>query len=44
MKEVYKHQASILVRALPEIAKAECFALYGGTAINLLVHNMPRLL
>jgi predicted nucleotidyltransferase component of viral defense system len=28
---------------LPEVAKESCFALHGGTAINLFVRNMPRL-
>ena len=43
MKETYIRQASLLIASLPEVAKAECFALHGGTAINLFVHNMPRL-
>jgi predicted nucleotidyltransferase component of viral defense system len=30
-------------KVLPEVAKEECFALHGGTAINLFVRNMPRL-
>jgi predicted nucleotidyltransferase component of viral defense system len=28
---------------MPEVAKEKCFALHGGTAINLFVRNMPRL-
>lgn len=28
---------------LPEVAKEDCFALHGGTAINLFVREMPRL-
>ena len=28
---------------LPEVGKEECFALHGGTAINLFVREMPRL-
>jgi predicted nucleotidyltransferase component of viral defense system len=39
----YKHQVALLLKVLPEIAKEECFALHGGTAINLFVRNMPRL-
>lgn len=31
------------MNVLPEVAKEECFALHGGTAINLFVHDMPRL-
>lgn len=36
-------QAQLLVRVLPFIAKQECLALKGGTAINLFVRNLPRL-
>lgn len=36
-------QVSLLVRMLPFVAKQECFALKGGTAINLFVRNLPRL-
>ena len=39
----YFRQVELLVRVLPWIAKQECFALKGGTAINLFVHDMPRL-
>jgi predicted nucleotidyltransferase component of viral defense system len=42
-KAVYKRQAALLLAVLPEIAKEKCFALHGGTAINLFVRNMPRL-
>ena len=41
--EEYKKQVALLVRMLPEIAQEECFALKGGTAINLFIRNMPRL-
>ena len=34
---------TLLVRALPLVAKESCFALKGGTAINLFIRNMPRL-
>lgn len=43
MEEIYKKQVSLLLSVLPEVAKEECFALHGGTAINLFVRNMPRL-
>ncbi len=36
-------QAELLVRVLPNIARETCFALKGGTAINLFVRNLPRL-
>ena len=40
---VYVRQAELLVRCLPEIGKQSCFALEGGTAINLFLRSMPRL-
>lgn len=43
MREEYKKQVNLLLSILPEIAKEECFALHGGTAINLFVRDMPRL-
>jgi len=39
----YFNQARLLVRVLPYIAKHDCFALKGGTAINLFVRNLLRL-
>lgn len=39
----YKSQVSLLLNVLPEVAKEICFALHGGTAINLFVREMPRL-
>lgn len=41
--ERYAAQVALLVRALPEIASEEDFALKGGTAINLFVRDLPRL-
>lgn len=32
-----------MLTILPEVGKETCFALHGGTAINLFVRNMPRL-
>jgi len=43
MNEVYKKQVRLLLDVLPEVAKEECFAMHGGTAINLFVRDMPRL-
>jgi len=40
---VYIRQAQLLLRCLPEIGKHACFALKGGTAINLFLRSMPRL-
>ena len=39
----YKSQVSMLLQVLPEVAKEKCFALHGGTAINLFIRDMPRL-
>ena len=43
MDEAYKQQVRLLLDVLPEVAKEECFAMHGGTAINLFVRDMPRL-
>lgn len=43
MNEAYKKQVGLLLNVLPEVAKEECFAMHGGTAINLFVRDMPRL-
>lgn len=40
---IYAAQVKLLVQALPEVAKETCFALHGGTAINLFVRELPRL-
>ena len=34
--DIYRRQAMLLIRLLPVIAEEKCFALKGGTAINLL--------
>jgi predicted nucleotidyltransferase component of viral defense system len=39
----YFRQVELLVRVLPHVAKQNCFALKGGTAINLFVRDLPRL-
>jgi predicted nucleotidyltransferase component of viral defense system len=43
MEKGYKRQAALLLAVLPEVAKETCFALHGGTAINLFIRDMPRL-
>ena len=43
MDELYIAQAELLLQCLPAINKQSCFALKGGTAINLFVLDMPRL-
>src|SRR5580658_8570427 len=42
-RDIYRRQVALLVRLLPLIAEEHCFALKGGTAINLFVRDMPRL-
>lgn len=39
----FTRQVRLLVALLPSVAKQPCFALKGGTAINLFVRDMPRL-
>jgi len=39
----YKNQVQLLLEVLPEVAKEDCFAMHGGTAINLFVRDLPRL-
>ena len=39
----YQLQTALLVRLLPHVAPEPCFALKGGTAINLFVRDLPRL-
>jgi predicted nucleotidyltransferase component of viral defense system len=41
--EGYRRQVVLLLRALPHVAQEDCFALKGGTAINLFIRNLPRL-
>jgi predicted nucleotidyltransferase component of viral defense system len=42
-RETYERQVRLLLRAIPLVGEEPCFALKGGTAINLFVRNMPRL-
>lgn len=41
--EIYENQVQLLVSALPFVAQEKCFALKGGTAINLFYRDLPRL-
>ncbi len=41
--EIYLRQVTLLLRAIPFIAREDSFALKGGTAINLFVRDLPRL-
>jgi predicted nucleotidyltransferase component of viral defense system len=40
---IYFKQVKLLLEVLPYVNKEECFALKGGTAINMFVRDMPRL-
>ena len=39
----YYRQVQFLIQLLPLVAEEPCFALKGGTAINLFVRDLPRL-
>lgn len=40
---IFFKQVQLLVRVLPHVAKYTCFALKGGTALNLFIRDFPRL-
>ncbi|WP_159945801.1 nucleotidyl transferase AbiEii/AbiGii toxin family protein [Rhizobium sp. 18065] len=42
-RDQYQGQVRLLMRLLPIVAREACFALKGGTAINLFMRNLPRL-
>ncbi len=39
----FSNQVQLLVNVLPSVATQTCFALKGGTALNLFVRDLPRL-
>ena len=39
----YYRQVQLLLQIIPFVAQRDCFALKGGTAINLFVRDFPRL-
>lgn len=39
----FSNQVKLLVNVLPAVATQPCFALKGGTALNLFVRDLPRL-
>ena len=43
MNDVYRKKVELLFRILPFVTDEECFAVHGGTAINLFVKNLNRL-
>ncbi|BFU92354.1 MAG: hypothetical protein NTAFB01_35410 [Nitrospira sp.] len=40
---LFSDQVRLLVTLLPHVARQRCFALKGGTALNLFIRDMPRL-
>src|SRR5260370_22530142 len=41
--DIYRRQVALLIRVLPLVTEEACFAMKGGTAINLFVRDLPRL-
>ena len=39
----YYKQVELLVALMPLVGQEKCYALKGGSAINLFVRNLPRL-
>lgn len=39
----YYRQVQLLLQLIPFVTQHDCFALKGGTAINLFVRDFPRL-
>ena len=42
MNNVYTQKVEVLLKIIPIVSGEECFAIHGGTAINLFVKNLPR--
>jgi hypothetical protein len=40
--KVKRRQVALLIKVVPFVGVEKCFALKGGTAINLFVRSMPR--
>ncbi len=40
---IYYKQVQLLLEVVPYVSNEECFALKGGTAINMFIRDMPRL-
>ena len=43
MNNIYRDKVELLLRIMPLVMEEECFAVHGGTAINLFVKELPRL-
>jgi len=42
MNKIYRDKVELLLRVIPIIYTETCFAMHGGTAINLFVNNLLR--
>jgi predicted nucleotidyltransferase component of viral defense system len=42
-KSPFYAQAALMLKCIPAIAEESCFAMKGGTAINMFIQSMPRL-
>lgn len=42
MNKIYRDKVELLLRVIPVIYSEGCFAMHGGTAINLFVNNLLR--
>ncbi|MFN8847556.1 MAG: nucleotidyl transferase AbiEii/AbiGii toxin family protein [Bdellovibrionales bacterium] len=42
-KSPFYAQAALMLKCVPAIAEESCFAMKGGTAINMFIQSMPRL-
>lgn len=43
MNNVYRQKVELLLKIMPAVSDESCFAIHGGTAINLFVNDMNRL-
>lgn len=43
MNNIYRQKVELILRILPFVTDEECFAIHGGTAINLFVKDLYRL-
>ena len=42
LNEEYRERVRLLLQIIPILSKTDCFAIHGGTAINLFVQDLPR--
>lgn len=42
MNKIYRDKVELLLKVIPVIYSEECFAMHGGTAINLFVNDLLR--